>query len=70
VVEAMLRYYDIGITTLLLKGFDPWPTRSTSVSVWYLSFEKGRPHATPLLHDDHKSVPPSCPLNVRGRSIH
>jgi alkanesulfonate monooxygenase len=23
VAEAMLRYYDIGITTLLLKGFDP-----------------------------------------------
>ncbi len=23
VVEAMLRYYDLGITTLLLKGFDP-----------------------------------------------
>jgi alkanesulfonate monooxygenase len=23
VAEAMLRYYDLGITTLLLKGFDP-----------------------------------------------
>jgi alkanesulfonate monooxygenase len=23
VAEAMLRYYDIGIGTLLLKGFDP-----------------------------------------------
>ena len=23
VAEAMLRYYDMGITTLLLKGFDP-----------------------------------------------
>jgi alkanesulfonate monooxygenase len=23
VAEAMLRYYDIGVTTLLLKGFDP-----------------------------------------------
>ncbi len=23
VAEAMLRYYDIGFTTLLLKGFDP-----------------------------------------------
>ena len=21
--QAMLRYYDLGITTLLLKGFDP-----------------------------------------------
>jgi alkanesulfonate monooxygenase len=25
VAEAMLRYYDLGITTLLLKGFDPVP---------------------------------------------
>jgi alkanesulfonate monooxygenase len=25
VAEAMLRYYDLGITTLLLKGFDPLP---------------------------------------------
>jgi alkanesulfonate monooxygenase len=25
VAEAMLRYYDIGCTTLLLKGFDPVP---------------------------------------------
>jgi alkanesulfonate monooxygenase len=23
VAESMLRYYDLGITTLLLKGFDP-----------------------------------------------
>jgi alkanesulfonate monooxygenase len=23
VSEAMLRYYDLGFTTLLLKGFDP-----------------------------------------------
>jgi alkanesulfonate monooxygenase len=23
VAEAMLRYYDLGISTLLLKGFDP-----------------------------------------------
>jgi alkanesulfonate monooxygenase len=23
VAEAMLRYYDIGVTTLLLRGFDP-----------------------------------------------
>lgn len=23
VAEAMMRYYDLGITTLLLKGFDP-----------------------------------------------
>ena len=23
VAESMLRYYDVGITTLLLKGFDP-----------------------------------------------
>ena len=23
VAEAMLRYYDLGITTVLLKGFDP-----------------------------------------------
>jgi alkanesulfonate monooxygenase len=25
VAEAMLRYYDLGCTTLLLKGFDPVP---------------------------------------------
>jgi alkanesulfonate monooxygenase len=25
VAEAMLRYYDLGISTLLLKGFDPLP---------------------------------------------
>jgi alkanesulfonate monooxygenase len=25
VAESMLRYYDLGITTLLLKGFDPVP---------------------------------------------
>lgn len=25
VAEAMLRYYDLGITTLILKGFDPLP---------------------------------------------
>jgi alkanesulfonate monooxygenase len=23
VAEAMMRYYDLGVTTLLLKGFDP-----------------------------------------------
>ena len=32
VAEAMLRYYDLGITTLLLKGSTPWPTPSSSAS--------------------------------------